>query len=136
MSGLKFIKGESVDLQAEIQKGTVVLLEIWATWCPPCRTSIPHVTSIQQNYKDLLVIGVTREDEAKAGPFVVSMGATMDYRVAIDADQSIYRDYMQKHSVGSIPHAFLISEGEVKWHGHPMDPTIEQQIQSSLNKNA
>ena len=32
-------------------KGQVVLLNFWATWCPPCRTSIPHINKLYKTYK-------------------------------------------------------------------------------------
>lgn len=47
-------------------KGKPLLLEFWATWCPPCRQSIPHLNEIFTKYKDrgLMVVGVTDEDDA------------------------------------------------------------------------
>ncbi len=41
-------------------KGKVVILNFWATWCPPCREEVPELVQLQANYKDkLLVIGAS-----------------------------------------------------------------------------
>src|SRR5438105_12850284 len=50
-------------------RGKVVLINFWATWCPPCRAEIPDLIALQEKYRDQLqIIGVS-EDEA--GPEVV-----------------------------------------------------------------
>jgi thiol-disulfide isomerase/thioredoxin len=44
-------------------KGKVVIFDIFATWCPPCKATAPHLSALQEKYKDdLVVIGVTIED--------------------------------------------------------------------------
>jgi thiol-disulfide isomerase/thioredoxin len=45
----KWAKGEKVD---RLEKDRTYVVEFWATWCGPCRTSIPHLTQLQKNYKD------------------------------------------------------------------------------------
>jgi len=135
MNGLKFIKGAPVDVDAEVKKGSLIMLEFWATWCPPCKASIPHLTSLQRKFKnDLTVIGITTEDERTIQPFVNSMGANMDYRVAIDERQSVYSTYMGGYNVSGIPHAFLISNGKVQWHGHPMQRETEAEIEKCIKE--
>jgi thiol-disulfide isomerase/thioredoxin len=47
----------------ENAKGKVVIFDIFATWCPPCRASASHLTSLQKKYKDdLVIIGLSIED--------------------------------------------------------------------------
>ena len=59
---LKDLTGNSVSLQQ--YRGKVVLLDFWATWCPPCRYSIPELVEIQDKYRDqgLVVIGISVDD--------------------------------------------------------------------------
>src|SRR5262245_10516457 len=76
----KFVKGEPVK---QFDKGKIYVVEFWATWCGPCRESIPHLTELQKKYQDVVFIGVSvwEESQAKVEPFVKKMGEKMDYRV-------------------------------------------------------
>jgi thiol-disulfide isomerase/thioredoxin len=116
-----WVKGESVAMSADPKN--IYVVEFWATWCPPCRTSIPHLTEMQKHFKDknVTIIGITDENQAVVSPFVKSMGAKMDYPVAIDEDGETAKGYMQAYGVNGIPHAFIVREKKVIWHGHPMD---------------
>ena len=128
-----WVKGEKFDL-ASAKGKNIVVVEFWATWCPPCRTSIPHLTEMQKRFADqgVVFVGVTDEEIGTVKPFVEKMGDKMDYRVAIDADGQTAKGYMEAFGQGGIPHAFIVGkDGNVIWHGHPMmgmDRTLEQVI--------
>src|ERR1700722_8650086 len=81
----KFIQGDTVK---KFEPGKAYIVEFWATWCPPCRMSIPHLNGIHAKYKDkgLVVIGqdCAERDESAVEPFVKQMGDKMTYRVALD----------------------------------------------------
>ena len=116
-----WVKGKPVDLAA-VKSKQVVVVEFWATWCPPCRTSIPHLTEMQKKFKDVIFIGVTDEEVATVKKFVTKMGDQMDYVVAVDQDKKTSAGYMEAFGQGGIPHAFIVDkEGRIVWHGHPMD---------------
>lgn len=103
-----------------VMAGAPVLLEFWATWCGPCRDSIPHLNKIHGRYKDrgLVVVGVTDESREKVRNF--QQRVRMDYPVAIDAGRSMGRQL----GVRGIPAAFLVNRsGEIVWRGHPMSLT-------------
>jgi thiol-disulfide isomerase/thioredoxin len=125
----EWVKGNPVDLAAAKGK-QVVVVEFWATWCPPCRTSIPHLTDMQKKFKDAIFIGVTDEESDVVKKFVTKMGDKMEYVVAIDDAGQTSKGYMREFGVNGIPHAFIVDkEGRVVWHGHPMaglDKALEE----------
>ena len=59
---LKDLRGKTVNLSDF--KGKVVVLDFWATWCPPCREEIPHFVDLQKQYgrQGLAVAGVSLND--------------------------------------------------------------------------
>ena len=120
LKGLQWIKGKP----AQFRKGSVYVVEFWATWCPPCRASIPHLTKLQQRFKDkgVTIIGISDESAGDVKPFVRQMATKMDYTVAIDPGGQVSAGYMGAFSLRGIPHAFVVGkDGNLVWHGHPMD---------------
>lgn len=134
----QWVKGEAVEI-ASGQGANAYVVEFWATWCPPCRASIPHLTEIQKRYEDkgLVVIGVSSEGAAKVEAFVAEQGEKMDYRVALDDARKTSQAYMRPFNVRGIPHAFLVDRnGALAWHGHPMSPALEKEIEKALAGDA
>lgn len=134
----KWIQGEPVK---SFEKGKAYLVEFWATWCPPCRTSIPHLNEIHKKFKDkgLVVIGMDcwERDESLVAPFVKKMGDKMTYRVALDDKTSnkkgqMAQTWMEAAGRDGIPSAFLVdTQGKIAWIGHPME-LKEQLIEDAL----
>ncbi len=57
------VKREKDGFLVKEAKGKIVIFDIFATWCPPCKAVATHLTSLQKKYKnDILVIGITIED--------------------------------------------------------------------------
>ncbi len=138
LNGLEWIKGDPVSLK----KGTIYVLEFWATWCGPCRTSIPHLTKMQEKYKDknVKIIGVSTDKSSevnKVKKFVKNMAGKMNYTVAFDAKGSANKGYMKAFGARGIPHAFIIDkQGKIVWQGHPMDnmdSVLEKVISGSFD---
>jgi len=103
--------------------GKPMILEFWATWCPPCRESIPHLNQIYAKYKDqgLVIIGVTKESKDVVNGFLKK--TPMNYFPAIDATGALGKAF----GVTGIPHALLIDKtGKILWEGHPMNLTDKQ----------
>jgi thiol-disulfide isomerase/thioredoxin len=132
----KWVQGDAVK---KFQPGKAYIVEFWATWCPPCRASIPHLNEIYNKYKDkgLIVIGqdCAERDESLVAPFVKQMGDKMTYRVALDDKTTDKRGQMAKTWMDAagrhgIPSAFLVdTKGVIAWIGHPMelkDQVIEE----------
>jgi thiol-disulfide isomerase/thioredoxin len=123
----KWVQGEPV---TGFQHGTPYIVEFWATWCGPCRASIPHLNEIYSKYKDkgLVVIGqnVWEKDESLVEPFVKKMGDKMTYRVAMDdkatSEKGVMAEtWMEAAGQNGIPTAFVVNQdGKIAWIGHPM----------------
>src|ERR1700731_3183356 len=93
-------------------KGKVVLLNFWATWCPPCREEIPELIDLQNRYKDRLhVIGISMDDPEEAGlvkKFAVRAG--INYPIVM-ASREIIQEY---GGVPALPTSFVVNtEGKV-----------------------
>ncbi len=117
----EWVKGKPVDLAGTKGK-QIVVVEFWATWCPPCRASIPHLTEMQKKFKDVVFVGISDEDASTVKKFVAKMGDKMDYTVAVDDDRKTSAAYMEAFGIDGIPHAFIVDKaGRIVWHGHPMD---------------
>jgi thiol-disulfide isomerase/thioredoxin len=114
---------------------TIFVVEFWATWCEPCKESIPHLTKLQRKFKDkgVVFVGVSPEEASTVKSFVKAMGAKMDYAVAVDDRGWTTSAYLEAFGIEGIPHAFLIDkEGKIAWHGHPM-AELEDVIEAVLN---
>lgn len=108
---LKDLEGKVVS--SEELKGKVVVLDFWATWCPPCRAEIPGYVELQKQYgKDGLVIVGASADEA--GPAVVKEFAAkmgINYKMLM-ADEAITTAF---GGVEALPTTFLIDRnGQIR----------------------
>src|SRR5205807_3002075 len=84
MAVSSWVKGDKVE---SFEPGKTYVVEFWATWCGPCRTSIPHLTELQKKYRDrvkFIGVSVFEHDAKGVEPFVKEMGDKMDYSVALD----------------------------------------------------
>ena len=101
-------------------KDKVVVVEFWATWCPPCRKSIPHLKTMHDTYKDQGLVIVSLSDEPAETINEFNKKAGMDWIVG--AGSSSGRDY----GVSGIPTAFIVVDGKIVWNGHPMGGLEEE----------
>src|SRR5688572_11631514 len=78
---VKNMNGESVHLAS--YKGKIILLNFWATWCPPCKVEIPDLIALQNEYKDdIVVLGFSVDDTAdQLKPFADEY--QMNYQVLV-----------------------------------------------------
>jgi peroxiredoxin len=84
-------------------KGKVVLLNFWATWCPPCNREMPDMQALYDKYKDqgLVVLAVTDEESAKVEPFISKRKFT--YPILLDTGRKVNEEF----GVEGIPKTFV-----------------------------
>ena len=127
---LQDMSGQTVKLSDN--KGKVVLLEFWATWCPPCRESVPGLEKLHRAYKDkgLVVLAVSVDeggwDEVRS--FIALQGIT--YRVLKGTN-----DVSVQYKVRSIPMTLLLNkEGKItkRYLGGGYDEDLEKDVKAIL----
>ncbi len=107
---LKDLAGNMVSL--EDLKGKVVMLDFWATWCAPCRATMPELEKLQQEHPDDFVLLAVNlgEDEEQVAPYVQSR--QIQTRVLLDTDKSVGMAY----GTSSIPVQFIIDKAGILRH--------------------
>ena len=128
------MKGDKVSIKEGFGEH-VYIVEFWATWCGPCKYSIPHLTYLQKKYKDegLVVVGISDEPSGIVRPYIDNLGDQMNYSVAIDRAATTKSRYMYGYGTDSLPRAFIVDvNGRVTWHGNPMEEFMEEHIRVLL----
>jgi thiol-disulfide isomerase/thioredoxin len=107
-------------------KGKIAVIEFWATWCPPCRQSIPHLAKMHQEYKDkgVVMISLSNENLETVKPFAEKNGMTWPLGIGSNSGT----DY----GVQGIPKAFIVGkDGTFLWSGHPMNG-LEEALKAAV----
>ncbi len=84
-------------------RGKVVLVNFWATWCPPCRKEMPDLDTLFKKFKDqgFVVLAISDEESAKVSPFIAER--KISYPVLLDPGRKITESF----SVEGIPKSFV-----------------------------
>jgi thiol-disulfide isomerase/thioredoxin len=118
---------------------TIYVVEFWATWCGPCRQSIPHLSQLQEKYADMNVriLGISDEKVDIVKKFVANMGDKMNYTVAVSEDRFMHNNYMKAFGAMGIPHAFVVNKDlKIVWEGHPLsdlDSVLEKLVNGGFD---
>ena len=94
--------------------GKVVLINFWATWCPPCRQEIPGFVNLYQNYQQrgLIVVGIAIDELEKVKSFVKSLN--INYPNFASEDSGIDLAIRYGNRIGGLPYTVIINrEGKV-----------------------
>jgi peroxiredoxin len=132
---LQTLDGASVRLSS--LRGKVVLINFWATWCPPCVREIPRLVRVAETYKEegLVVLGVNttfQDDPAKVQQFVRDHGIA--YPVLLDSEGMV----SEKYPARLIPTTYLIDRsGKIVQTkvGEVDEATLNEQVRALLADN-
>ena len=107
--------------------GKVVLVNFWATWCPPCRKEMPDLETLYHEFKDrgLLILAISDEDISKVKPFIAEHNTT--YPVLLDPGSKVHKLFV----VEGIPKSFLYDR-EGKLVAEAIDMRTRQQFLGML----
>jgi thiol-disulfide isomerase/thioredoxin len=110
-------------------KGKVVLLDFWATWCPPCRVEVPHLIEIQRQFagKRFVLLSVSLDRDLQAARKFVA-DKEMDWVHIIDWEAG--RTIAEKYAVSYIPSTFVINRqgkiAAIQLRGNALKDKIEE----------
>ena len=128
------LSGDSVSLAD--QRGKVVLFNVWATWCHPCRDEIPELRELHAKYRDqgLELVGVSVDADGSDDAIRAFMkDFEMEYPVWRDPDERVSTRFL----VVGVPATFLIDrEGILRWRKtgpiQPRDSSLTAAIERAL----
>ncbi len=108
-------------------KGKVVLVNFWATWCPPCRKEMPDLQALYDTYKDqgFVVLSISDEEAAKVSPFITERN--ISYPVLLDPGRKVNDAFV----VDGIPKSFVYDR-EGKLVAQSIDMRTRNQFQQML----
>jgi thiol-disulfide isomerase/thioredoxin len=87
-------------------KGKVVIVNFWATWCPPCRAEIPDLVALQEKYRDqLLIIGISDDEDPPASVKKWALEHRMNYPIVM-ATPELRKVFT---GVSALPTSFIVS---------------------------
>ena len=101
------------NMRLKDQRGRVVMVNFWATWCAPCRQEMPQLNRLYEKYRSsgFVLLGVNvDEDSSKAADVAAKLGIT--FPVLLDADKSVSKLY----DLSTMPSTVLIDrDGRVRY---------------------
>jgi thiol-disulfide isomerase/thioredoxin len=132
--------GKALETMIEAQKGKVVFVDCWATWCGPCVEYFPHTVAMHKKYKDqgYATIAVSFDElaaEPEVRQFLADQGA--DFPHLLSKYDGVSTEAAEDFDVGPLPEFRLYDRSgklHKKWEGKPDD--VEEQIEALLAEEA
>ena len=117
-------------LSLESYKGKIVLLDFWASWCPPCRKELPVLQSVYKEFKDrgVVLIGISCDQDKEKGEAFVKENK-LDFPIGYDSEGEVGKMY----KVTSLPTLFILDrEGTIQKVHIGMPPDLETLLKKEL----
>ncbi len=115
--------------------GELVVLNFWATWCPPCLREIPAFIALQDKYRarGVQFIGVALDQAAAVAPFVAERG--VNYPIVLGDDAVVRLMQRLGNDIGGLPYTVVLRGEEVvfakqgEWHADSAETTLLELLQ-------
>jgi peroxiredoxin len=127
---------DGANLRLAEQRGSVVMVNFWATWCGPCRVEMPHLNRLYDKYRSagFQLLGVNIDDDPNAArALATKLG--LKFPVLLDTDKKVVGAY----DLSAMPATVLIDRDGLVRHLHRgyregVEQTYEQQIRELLKE--
>ena len=129
---LEDINGDQIDSDELLSKKAVIV-DFWAKWCGPCKKALPHLSDLQEKYRDLVnVVGISTDkarDAGKVRSFVKSKN--FEFITLLDPNKNVSKLF----NVNTIPRTFIIDEnGEIVYRHEGYIQGDEHELETELRK--
>ncbi len=128
------------DLDGELRRseewaGKVMVVNFWATWCPPCRKEMPDFNTLYQQYRDegVVFVGIALDNPDKAQAFVEQIG--IDYPILVGDETGIEAAKAFGNRFGALPYTAVVDRAGQIRHTHRGEVSredLEREIKSLL----
>lgn len=126
----KDINGKTVTLES--LKGKMVYIDVWATWCPPCRAELPALKQLEEKYgKDIHFVSISCDQDKSKWETMVKEKDLKGIQLHIGTDRS----FMQSYEISGIPRFILLDEnGKIisSDMSRPSDPKTADALEALL----
>jgi thiol-disulfide isomerase/thioredoxin len=133
---VRTLDGGTAALADLIGSGRPLVIEFWATWCAPCRKTLPHLIQLKKDYADdLVVIGLTVEDPvtdaSKVQAFIKEQN--VNFPIAFAPDELF--QYMNHRSDIAVPKLFVFdASGKLVAHVTRYSPFTPRKLESAVKE--
>lgn len=103
---LENLAGKQVKL-SDLQENGLVIIDFWATWCTPCKKSLPKMNELHEKYDDVTVIAICTDKPRKKAEAVSHIKSNkFSFHTLFDPKKVVQKQF----NVNSIPHALIIDQ--------------------------
>lgn len=118
------------------QQGTILVVNFWATWCPPCLREIPAFIDLQRRYgaNGAQFVGIALDKAEAVKPFVADKG--INYPVLIGDQQVVQMMQLFGNEIGALPYTVVLRDGlavythQGEWHAEDAENRIKALLEA------